>query len=170
MAAVERQGFSRRVEALQAVAAATRGEILLEINPLHPADHKISRDGTGLPVRAVTLDELVQGKSGPRPALLKIDVQGAEMMVLEGAGGILRQAAPALFVELHEAGLNRFGSSIAELLGYLSEYGYEPYWLARNGPHRKTNAPEIHATASRSGYVDVLLLKTTSPQQVPGGS
>ena len=168
--AVERQGFSSRVEALQAVAAATRGEILLEINPLHPADHKISRDGTGLPVRAVTLDELVQGKSGPRPALLKIDVQGAEMMVLEGAGGILRQTAPALFIELHEAGLNSFGSSIAELLGYLSEYGYEPYWLARNGPHRQTSAPEIHATAGRSGYVDVLFLKTASPQPPPGGS
>ena len=88
--AVERQGFSSRVEALRAVAAATRGEVLLEINPLHPADHKISRDGTGLPVRAVTLDELVQGQSGRRPALLKIDVQGAEMMVLQGAGGILR--------------------------------------------------------------------------------
>ena len=86
--AVERQGFSSRVEALRAVAAATRGEVLLEINPLHPADHKISRDGTGLPVRAVTLDELVQGQSGRRPALLKIDVQGAEMMVLQGAGEI----------------------------------------------------------------------------------
>ena len=167
--AVERRGFSSRIEALQAVAAATRGEILLEINPLHPADHKISRDGTGLPVRAVTLDQLVQGKSGPRPALVKIDVQGAEMMVLKGAGGILRQAAPALFIELQEAGLNSFGSSIAEILGYLSGYGYEPYWLARSGPHRKTDAPEIHAMASRSGYVDVLFLKATSPQQVPGG-
>jgi hypothetical protein len=117
----------------------------------------------------VTLDQLVQGKSGPRPALVKIDVQGAEMMVLKGAGGILRQAAPALFIELQEAGLNSFGSSIAEILGYLSGYGYEPYWLARSGPHRKTDAPEIHAMASRSGYVDVLFLKATSPQQVPGG-
>ena len=156
-------GVPSRVEALQAVAAATRGEILLEINPLHPADHKISRNGTGLPVSAVTLDELVQGRSSPRPALVKIDVQGAEMMVIEGANGILSQAGPALFVELHEAGLNSFGSLISEILGHLAGYGYEPYWLARKGPPRRTNAPEIAAAASRSGYVDVLFLKAPPP-------
>jgi FkbM family methyltransferase len=167
--AVERQGFSSRVEALQAVAAATRGEILLEINPLHPADHKISRNGTGLPVSAVTLDELVQGRSSLRPALVKIDVQGAEMMVIEGADGILSQAGPALFVELHEAGLNSFGSSISEILDHLAGYGYEPYWLARKGPPRKTNASEIAAAASRSGYVDVLFLKAP-PRQMPDRS
>ena len=67
--AIERQGFSSRVETLKAVAAATGGEVLLEINPVHPADHKISRDGTGLPVSAVTLDQLVQaaGQRKERP-------------------------------------------------------------------------------------------------------
>ena len=77
-----------RVEALKAVAAALPGMTHLEINPLHPADHKLSRDGTGLPVTAVTLDELVREKGHLRPALVKIDVQGAEMLVLKGADNI----------------------------------------------------------------------------------
>jgi FkbM family methyltransferase len=163
LAAIEREGFSGRVEPLKAVAAATPGEIFLEINPVHPADHKISRDGTGLPVHAVTLDRLVLDKAGLRPALVKIDVQGAEMMVLKGAAGLLGSAQPALFIELDEAALNRFGSSITAILDHLLGYGYEPYWLARTGAPRKTNPTEIHAAAGRSGYVDVLFLKARLP-------
>lgn len=160
--AIERKGFSERVEPLKAVAAATAGEIFLEVNPIHPGDHRISRDGAGLPVHAVTLDQLVPFEKGPQPSLVKIDVQGAEMMVLQGAATILSRAGPALFIELDEAALNKFGSSIAAILNHLLGYGYEPYWLARSGPPRRTNPPEIHAATSRSGYVDVLFVKPLS--------
>lgn len=158
--ALKRGGLLGRVDALKAVAAAVPGTTLLEINPLHPADHKLSRDGTGLPVTAVTLDGLVQDKSRLRPALVKIDVQGAEMLVLEGATNILRSAGPALFVELHEEGLSKFGTSVSAILNHLSGYGYEAYWLMRAGAHRKASPAEIHAKVARIGYVDVLFLKT----------
>ena len=162
VAALKREGLSDRVQALKAVAAAKSGTTFLEINPLHPADHKLSRDNTGLPVTAVTLDELVQGHIGPGPALIKIDVQGAEMLVLEGAAETLRTAGPALFVELHEDGLNRFGTSVSAILDYLSAYGYQPYWLARSAPHEKASRSEIHDKVARIGYVDVLFLKPPS--------
>jgi FkbM family methyltransferase len=158
VAAVERQGVSSRVDTMKAVAAATRGEIFLEINPLHPADHKISRDGTGLPVSAVTLDQLVQNEAALRLALMKIDVQGAEMMVLKGAAGILKDAKPALFVELSEEGLNKFGSSVTEILKYLAELGYEAFWLMAEGPHARAPDADVHARIARNGYVDVLFL------------
>jgi FkbM family methyltransferase len=157
--AIERQGFSSRVETLKAVAAATGGEVLLEINPVHPADHKISRDGTGLPVSAVTLDQLLQARLGLRLALVKIDVQGAEMMVLKGAGRILKETNPALFVELSEEGLNKFGSSVTEILKYLAELDYEAFWLMPDAPHPKAPDADIHAKAGQTGYVDVLFLK-----------
>ena len=75
-----------------------------------------------------------------------------------GVGGSFL-AGPALFVELQEEGLQRFGTSVSAILEHLSQCGYEPYWLARAGPHRKTNPAEIHARAARNGYVDVLFLK-----------
>ena len=167
--ALDKAGLSKRVEPLKAVAAAAAGKLSLEINPLHPADHKISRDGTGLQVNAVTLDALVPDKAKLRPALVKIDVQGAEMMVLKGATEILTIAGPALFVELHEGGLNMYGSSISAIMDHLSQFGYEAYWLQPTGPHRKTSAKEIHATASDTSYVDVLFLKP-SPAEVAGDS
>ena len=93
------------------------------------------------------------------PSLIKIDVQGAEMLVLQGAASLLKSARPALFVELHEEGLKRFGTSVAAILAHLSDLGYEAYWLTRSGSHAKADTDQIHTKVARIGYVDVLFLK-----------
>jgi FkbM family methyltransferase len=156
---LKRKDLLDRVRALKAVAAAASGTALLEINALHPADHKLSRDGTGIAVDATTLDNLVPAKGILRPSLVKIDVQGAEMLVLQGAVDILKVSRPALFIELHEEGLARFGTSVSAILSHLSDCGYEAHWLMRMAPHPKASEAEIHARVARSGYVDVLFLK-----------
>jgi FkbM family methyltransferase len=155
--ALDRAGLSARTRVLKAAATAVAGTTRLEINPLHPADHKLSLDSTGLPIDGVTLDGLVKDKRAP--ALVKIDVQGAEMLVLQGASDILKIAGPALFIELHEEGLSRFGTSVAAILDHLSAYGYAAYWLERSGPPQPASPAEIHAKVAEIGYVDVLFLK-----------
>jgi FkbM family methyltransferase len=82
---LEQQGLLSRVHASKAVAANKGGDMFLELNSLHPADHKLSLDSSGLPVVAVMLDDLVPEPMRSRPALVKIDVQGAEILVLPGA-------------------------------------------------------------------------------------
>jgi FkbM family methyltransferase len=154
-----RAGVLGRVDIVKAVAAGASGSAVLEINPLHPADHKLSLDGTGVVVEAVTLDELAKSHPAKILSLIKIDVQGAEMMVLQGADGILRTSCPALFVELHEEGLKKFDTSVAEILKHLSRYGYEAHWLTRAGAHQRATAEEIHARVAQAGYVDALFLK-----------
>jgi hypothetical protein len=130
----------------------------LEINPLYPADTKLSRDGTGVPVTAVTLDGLLQDKGPLRPVLVKIDVQGAEMLTLQGMTDILRLAGPALFIELSEQGLNKFGTSVSAILRLLSDNGYEAYWLTRTG-RQKASQSEIHARTAGTESADALFLK-----------
>jgi hypothetical protein len=112
-----------------------------------------------LPVSAVTLDQLSQDHPALRLALVKIDVQGAEMMVLKGADRILKDAKPALFIELSEEGLGRFGSSVDEILKHLTGSGYAAFWLMPAGPHVRALEADIHARVGQSGYVDVLFLK-----------
>jgi FkbM family methyltransferase len=163
IAALRRQGVLERVRAVQAVAAEKQGTMFLKINRLHPADHKLSLDDSGLKVAAVRLDDLVKHKGLAKPSLIKIDVQGAEMRVLRGASQILEQSGPALFIELSEAGLQAFGSSVAETIDYLAQRGYAPYSLMGAGPHRKSSTEEIIARVTRDSYVDVLFLKTSAP-------
>ena len=160
--ALRRDGLLQRVQALKAVAAAKSGTTFLEINPIHPADHKLSLGGAGLLVNAVTLDELVGPDGSLRPSLIKIDVQGAEMLVLAGATNTLRNHGPALFVELHEEALNRFGSSVSKILNHLSSQGYSAYWLTRSGAPRKASDAEVRARTVGSSYVDVLFLRTAT--------
>ena len=55
----------------------------LEVNPEHPGDHRLGQ--VGVPTTAVTIDGLLSQRSEASVSLIKIDVQGAEMQVLEGA-------------------------------------------------------------------------------------
>jgi FkbM family methyltransferase len=52
-------------------------------------------------VSCTTLDAFLQAAGGPRPAFVKIDVEGAELLVLRGMPELLR-AGPALMVEVTE--------------------------------------------------------------------
>ena len=52
-------------------------------------------------VQCRTLDSIIEEGSFPEPDVIKIDVEGAEMMVLNGAEGYLRERMPKLMVENH---------------------------------------------------------------------
>jgi FkbM family methyltransferase len=58
-------------------------------------------DSTGLRVACVTLDELLATGRLPVPHVVKVDVEGAESDVLEGARNLLRQGAATWFIALH---------------------------------------------------------------------
>jgi FkbM family methyltransferase len=74
-------------------------------------------------VSAVTVDSLA--KEHGRPDVLFIDVEGFECRVLEGASDALA-GRPDCFIEVHSGhGLERFGGSVAALLGRFREAGYE---------------------------------------------
>jgi len=52
-------------------------------------------------VETTTLDRIVQSNAYLAPALLKIDVEGAEYLVLEGGTGLLEKYRPTLLIEIH---------------------------------------------------------------------
>ena len=69
-------------------------------------------------VEAVTLDEYVQRKGIAKVDFLKIDVEGAEASVLEGATSVLDRDKPILLIEMHE--LDRFKDKHPAILKLLS--------------------------------------------------
>jgi FkbM family methyltransferase len=64
------------------------------------------------------LDSLVSGGEIPPPDLMKLDVEGAEALVLRGGLEVLRRHRPRLLVELHGAEVAR------QVAGLLLDLGY----------------------------------------------
>jgi FkbM family methyltransferase len=86
-------------------------------------------------VRCTALDAYCSTR-GIRPALVKVDAEGAEILVLRGALELLRlpaAEAPAWVFEYSIANFARFGYGADELLGLLKQCGYEVWWYRGRG-------------------------------------
>jgi len=66
-----------------------------------------------LEVETVTIDELVAAGELPPPALVKVDVEGAELAVLEGMRETIDRHRPAIVCELHGTNAG-FAAAMAE--------------------------------------------------------
>ena len=96
-----------------------------------------------LDVDIVTVDELV-ARGLPAPDVVKIDVEGAEIDVLDGMAETIREHSPVVLCELH--------GSNAEFLARVEAMGY----VAQNldGPEPLAEAGAVHALAMRADRVE----------------
>ena len=102
-----------------------------------------SRGGYAFTVRLVRLDDFLEANPLPRLDLMKIDVEGAEVRVLRGAGRTLSRFRPLIAFEVAPAWLRRLQTSPAELLATLEEFGYVIHRLPADGPPQR--APRVTA-------------------------
>jgi FkbM family methyltransferase len=82
-------------------------------------------------VEVSTLDEELAEIT---PSVIKIDVEGAELAVLEGGRELLQRARPLLIVEHVAAATALYGASSEALWDLLSELGYEVFAASGEGP------------------------------------
>lgn len=114
----------------------SEGEAILYVGTFS-ATHSFSRGSLTtdkvLPVRTVRLDSVVKETVD----LVKIDVEGAEWRVLEGAEKIIRsRKVLRMLIELHD-------ERTRELDEYLGERGYSTQWLDK-----------VHVLAQRTDLQD----------------
>jgi len=84
----------------------------------------------GLPAQTETvelrrLDDLVASSEAPPPAIIKVDIEGAEAMFLRGAQETLRAHRPRLAIEMHGLDVSR------EVLTILQAHNYAAWSLVR---------------------------------------
>ncbi len=80
-------------------------------------------DKTRCDIPAITLDRFCVGFD-VIPDLIKIDVEGAELLVLEGAKHLLARYHPALIVPVHSYWLPE-SQTVDQIFDLLNHYGYE---------------------------------------------
>lgn len=92
-------------------------------------------------VPVTTLDEDLAG--APPVALLKIDCEGFEYDVLQGAANIIRRHRPRLVLEVHPTQLENFGRSTEQVLELVArDYDLE-FWYFQIGRHASKLARSI---------------------------
>ena len=152
---ITQQGVGDRVITRQSAAADVDGELKLAVNPEHPGDHSLSDQG--IPVTVYRLDSLWREFAEPRISLLKIDVQGAEMRVLQGATAMVASCRPVMLLEVDHAALAKFGASPGSVLDWLERQGYVFNELSRSGIRQFPRLEIIERVAGPpASYCDVL--------------
>ena len=85
-----------------------------------------SVDGTPRIVKVITLDQICQEKNLASPYLIKVDVQGAEINVMDGAECIL-QETEVIILEVSLFKTMITNPEIIDVLVYMKERGYVTY-------------------------------------------
>ena len=75
-------------------------------------------------IKVRVLDDFVRDLAPERIDLIKIDVEGYEMRVLEGAEKTLVKFRPKLFIEVSDQALQNQNSSASEVISFLAHLGY----------------------------------------------
>jgi Methyltransferase FkbM domain len=89
-------------------------------------------------VELVAIDDLVSGGGLPPPAMVKIDVEGAEIAVLEGMRDTIERHRPAIVCELH--------GTHQEFVSVMRRHGYRLINLEGTVPVEQAQA-SAHALA-----------------------
>jgi FkbM family methyltransferase len=143
----------------------TNGTVELQLEPDSPATNHVrlnsKKDGLGSPqldtvqlVPMTTLDRYCEEHEIKQIDFLKMDTEGLEPYVLDGAQECLRHGRISMIVlETCPQALQRAGSSVAALHNRLLSSGYEPHELEKDGKLGTVLTLEQLETISAAGHL-----------------
>jgi len=164
---VARHGLGARIECLPLAAHDADAPLWLALSEHNHGDHRVALDpaaaGARVPVQGARLATLLGSRELPRPLVMKVDTQGAERRVLEGALPMLREVEH-LVIEYWPAGVRRAGDTIEALHALMAEFPYgEVLGLGRSLAELTPVAGLVEALSwvashrGDEGFFDVLL-------------
>jgi FkbM family methyltransferase len=84
-------------------------------------------------VETMTLDDFVAEHSIRKLDLMKVDIQGAEVKLLEGGQRTFTELSPDLLMEISPEDLACMGKTSADLCRLIESYGYRIHHLTKSG-------------------------------------
>jgi len=140
---LEREGPCRNLTANHLAVGAAAGTATLYLPGDDHGQASLSRQTAGswttapavteFAVPMTTLDAYVAARGVASVDLIKVDVEGAELGVLQGAAALLARDHPLLHLEVSYGWARAFGHGPAEVLAYLSGLRYTAFFRLQGG-------------------------------------
>lgn len=96
----------------------------------YPLDRRYASTGRA---RFCTLDSIFSEYGINKLDWIKLDIEGGEVSMLNGARKAIEAFRPRMLVEVNEKSLNAAGYEVADLFDFLQSYGYIAYQLDGSG-------------------------------------
>jgi len=125
--------------------------------------YQLGENDRGIPVPSTTLDDFLRSEGNPPVHLVKIDVDGGEMRVLDGMIDLLgRERPPRLIMEFYPEGLRASGVDPSDLPARLFQVGFRIFIIKNGKSEGQVELEEVRAprllvsTVEPGGTVNVL--------------
>ncbi len=149
---VWRQGID--VTVLPFAASDAAGTVRLALEEAHRSGAHLTEAEDAVEVQAAPLDELLPDVAVD---VLKVDVEGAEPLVLRGASNLLARTPGLLAVVEFRDERHRSGESPAEVLAFYSSLGFDLCLLRRNGDLAPAGADAVLEQSRRVPSFNLVL-------------
>lgn len=138
--------LQERVSVFESAVSSVEGSATLyEMDRADDGSHSLlasetERQQSDVEVRTVTIDGHFKAHSCGPPAIIKIDVEGAEALVLDGATQTLAEGRPVIIVETGDRLAHTLGESAGSVIDRLLRRDYrvfqipEGHWVAEELP------------------------------------
>lgn len=145
------------VDILPCAAGAEPKDMGLEFRRANTGAARLAEDADDVVVRVVRLDDVVDGD----PAFIKIDAEGYEIEVLNGARSTLERCRPSLLIEIDEGQLARFGGAPEDVQRLLVDldYSFLSHRGDRNTERRDLDLVPIPSFEAPGSLTDVLAVQ-----------
>lgn len=133
---IQRNSFTDRVSVWAGAVSASSGEVYLELDSDGTRNSVKSQPPGGKPgmvVRSTSIDDFTIENNIKEINLIKIDVEGHELSVLQGASLTIARCRPHIFLEFEPDHACDDGASAKKILEMLAKWDYEIEFVSARG-------------------------------------
>jgi FkbM family methyltransferase len=125
--------FESNITAVSGGLSDSRGVAYLDRFTGNSGAATLTSNPTGDAVELDTLDHFCELHALTRLDVVKVDVEGSELRVINGGRQALSRFHPVVMIEFNSEALSRAGASVEVLDGSLRDLGYELFVASRDG-------------------------------------
>jgi len=162
---IEANNFSHIIMPIEKLVLNNYGKTRLFIHRFNLGAHSISKDniateGKGfVDMETVTIDDFFKTIPDKRVDLFKIDVEGAEGLVIKGAAETIKLNNPKIIMEFFPRLLRNAGTEPADLLSDLKMYNFRIKVILCEKITEITQIGKIIEIAQNNGHINLFLEK-----------